>query len=193
MNNTERCKLWRLAHPERSKEIRRAYIERLKAKRPPKHCICGVEIPYTKHYCDSCIIIKQKEKGKQYYKEHRQECLDRNQKWLDKHPGYDKSWQTLKKDVLSHYSTKDYPICNYPGCTETSLDELSIDHVNGGGGKHARSVCGGSTGYMFYKWLRENNYPNNPPLQVLCHSHQYIKDGHKPPKGSWHRGYKIVR
>jgi hypothetical protein len=74
-------------------------------------------------------------------------------------------WWALKEDVLTHYSSKDYPVCAH--CGETDLKELSIDHVNGGGTKHIKNLGCGS-GFGFYHWLQDKKYPSNPPLQVLC-------------------------
>jgi hypothetical protein len=64
--------------------------------------------------------------------------------------------------VLEHYSGTP-PHCQCPGCTETHLEFLSIDHINGGGRKHRLSIGGG-----IYAWLRKNNYPDG--FRVLCHN-----------------------
>lgn len=46
-------------------------------------------------------------------------------------------------------------------CGEQHIEFLSIDHIDGGGKKHIRSL--GST---FYFWLKKNNFP--PRFRVLC-------------------------
>lgn len=46
-------------------------------------------------------------------------------------------------------------------CGETEEVFLSIDHINGGGGKHRREIGNG-----LYGWLKKNNFP--PGFQVLC-------------------------
>jgi len=73
-------------------------------------------------------------------------------------------YKKIKADVLEHYSTKP-PICI--DCGENDIALLSIDHVLGGGKDHCKSL-GISEGYTFYLWLRRNDYPQTPPLQVLC-------------------------
>lgn len=75
---------------------------------------------------------------------------------------YQRDYRTkLKLEVLSHYGQK----CQH--CGENTLRLLCLDHVNGGGNEHVKSLgCG--FGFGFYLWLRRNNFPNNPPLQVLC-------------------------
>jgi hypothetical protein len=60
-------------------------------------------------------------------------------------------------------------------CGNDALESLCLDHVNGGGRAHLKSVGLYSakhdkilSGTPFYLWLRRNDYPNNPPLQILC-------------------------
>ncbi|MEK6897602.1 MAG: hypothetical protein AABW93_03675 [Nanoarchaeota archaeon] len=48
-------------------------------------------------------------------------------------------------------------------CGESELKFLSIDHINGGGGKHRRKLKG-----HFYQWLKVNKYPVG--FQTLCHN-----------------------
>jgi hypothetical protein len=78
----------------------------------------------------------------------------------------------LKREVLSHYSTNP-PVCAM--CGETELSKLCLDHVNGGGRAHMKSIGlynkkkdKTQGGIIFYRWLKKNGYQNNPPLQVLC-------------------------
>lgn len=59
-----------------------------------------------------------------------------------------------------------YGGCFCKCCSEDQLDFLTLDHVNGDGAEHRRAVGRGGT--AFYQWLRRNNYPNDPPLEVLC-------------------------
>lgn len=49
-------------------------------------------------------------------------------------------------------------------CGEGTLLFLSLDHINGGGGKHRQETGGGG----FYSWLRRHNYPAG--FRVLCHN-----------------------
>lgn len=51
-------------------------------------------------------------------------------------------------------------------CGETEPLFLSIDHVNGGGNEHRRSLGTKGSGASFYKWLRDNEYPKD--FQTLC-------------------------
>ena len=92
-----------------------------------------------------------KEYGKRAYQKNREDRLK-----------YSKEYhQKIKSEVLSHYGQK----CQV--CGEDTFRLLCLDHVNGGGNEHVKSIgCGFGNG--FYLWLKRNGYPNNPPLQVLC-------------------------
>jgi hypothetical protein len=50
-----------------------------------------------------------------------------------------------------------------------NIKALSIDHINGGGGKHRKE----SNITHFYNWLKKNNYPTG--FQTLCLNCQFIK------------------
>ncbi len=68
----------------------------------------------------------------------------------------------LKSEVFSRYSMG-LPKC--VSCGVTDIDILCIDHINGGGNSQRRTLgISGST--AFYRWLRENNYPDG--YQILC-------------------------
>lgn len=69
----------------------------------------------------------------------------------------------LKLEVLTYYSTKDYPICTH--CGETDIKVLQVDHISGGGNQHKKSI-GGVRGSAFYYWLRKQGFPEG--YQVLC-------------------------
>lgn len=68
-----------------------------------------------------------------------------------------------KREVLTHYSTEEFPMCEK--CGETGISKLSINHINGGGGVHRRSIKTHS-GIPFYFWLIKNNFPKG--YNVLC-------------------------
>src|SRR6266850_6520947 len=50
-------------------------------------------------------------------------------------------------------------------CGETAFEFLCIDHVNGGGSQHRKSI---GFGYNFYKWLIDQGFPGG--FRVLCHN-----------------------
>lgn len=51
-------------------------------------------------------------------------------------------------------------------CDEQGLDFLHLDHVNGGGKQHRKSLAANPG--EFYPTLRKLGFPNDPPLRVLC-------------------------
>jgi len=69
--------------------------------------------------------------------------------------------QKIKLEVMSHYSDGKV-ICAC--CSENIIEFLAIDHINGNGGKHRKSLHGTN----FYFWLKRNNFPLG--FQVLCHN-----------------------
>jgi hypothetical protein len=53
------------------------------------------------------------------------------------------------------------PACDC--CGETIVEFLTIDHINGGGGKHRKTIKGGP---HIGVWLKQNDYPLG--FRVLC-------------------------
>ncbi len=95
------------------------------------------------------VILKQK---RDYYREH----------FLKASAGKKQSRIKAKRAALLAYSGE-YPKCAC--CLESTEDLLCIDHSNGGGNEHRRSVKK-LPGYAFYVWLKKNGYPNG--FRVLC-------------------------
>lgn len=63
----------------------------------------------------------------------------------------------LRKEVLNHYGNK----CAC--CAEETKEFLTIDHINGGGGKHRKEING-----HVYRWLKKNNFPDG--FRLLCYN-----------------------
>lgn len=51
-------------------------------------------------------------------------------------------------------------------CGETRLEFLTVDHIDGGGGKHKKEI--NKTGDGFYNWLITNHFPSG--YRVLCYN-----------------------
>lgn len=71
-------------------------------------------------------------------------------------------WSELRVEVLSYYS-KGIPTCAC--CGERTIQFLSIDHVEGNGNAHIRSLKNPS---RIMQWLKKNNYPQG--FRILCHN-----------------------
>jgi hypothetical protein len=72
----------------------------------------------------------------------------------------------VKSQCLANYGK----ICP---CGESDFDVLTLDHVNDDGARHRLNI--GVRGFNFYIYLRSNEFPNEPSLQVLCMNCQYRK------------------
>jgi hypothetical protein len=111
--------------------------------------------------------IKLKEYRKKYRRVHRERLSEYQREW----------GQKLRMKALEVYGGNP-PRCNC--CGEKELIFLSIDHIEGGGTKHRKSL---STTSGLYAWLKKNNYP--PGFQVLCMNcnwGRYRNDGICPHK-----------
>ncbi len=73
----------------------------------------------------------------------------------------------LKTLVLSKYGG-----CRCGACGMTNIICLTLDHVLDNGADHRREI---GCRRDIYKYLKKNNFPNNPPLQVLCINCQFLK------------------
>lgn len=91
----------------------------------------------------------------------KQQNIEQQRQWHEAHPDARKLYRKntdlrLKKLLLEHYGNK-CACCGYD-----KIDALVIDHVNGDGAKHRKSIGGGKT----YIWLKKNGFP--PGFQTLC-------------------------
>jgi hypothetical protein len=74
----------------------------------------------------------------------------------------------LKELVVEHYS-KGKKCCSW--CPESRLPCLSIDHIDGGGNAHRRSIRL-KAGINFYNWLKREGFPSG--FRVLCMNCQFM-------------------
>jgi hypothetical protein len=88
------------------------------------------------------------ERSRAYHECHRDE---KNTKARDKRA-------IQRAEVLAHYGNS--CVC----CGESIPEFLSIDHINGGGGKHRKEIGAGA----MYRWIIDNNFPDD--FQILCHN-----------------------
>ncbi len=127
--------------PYKTKEARREYYEKNKDE----------------------INRKRREYDKQPERHKRKS--EQWKKWRDKNPEKaraitNKSKKTYdvkcKKEVFEHYGKK----CNC--CGESNQMFLTMDHINGGGTTHRKSI----KGEKITSWLYRNNFPKG--FQTLC-------------------------
>lgn len=112
---------------------------------------------------------KQKERARKWQREHPSPTKFPRQYFLD--------WRVERKiRVLSHYSPHGIPECCNPFGEHkepyTTLEALSIDHINNDGGRHKKEIK-----KNLYGWLIKNNFPDG--FQTLCMNCQFIKKSKK--------------
>jgi hypothetical protein len=110
-----------------------------------------------------------------WYIKHREYKLEQNRLWREKNRAKVNSRtrqlnQELKEQVLMYYGKGklECVLCHY-----NNKDALSIDHINGNGAKHRRSLKTYSIGSLFYRWLKRNNFPKG--FRTLCMNCQFIE------------------
>lgn len=108
-------------------------------------------------YCKLCVRKRSKE-----YRALNKARLSERQKELA---------LQLKRTVFQAYGG---PICSC--CGEKEFFFLSMDHIEGGGNKHRKSIGRA----RIYRWLKAQNYPSG--FQVLCFNCNLAKGfyGHCP-------------
>lgn len=120
---------------------------------------------YTGNYADLPEERKEaiRAKSREYYWAHRDERLRyaREDNPAHKAERLRKSRAKLKDTVFEHYG--DICAC----CGETNRKFLTIDHINGGGRGHRRSLGpkGGSTLSVLYD-IKKRGFPAD--IQILC-------------------------
>lgn len=95
----------------------------------------------------------------EYRKSHKKQAYKRNKKYE----------QNIKKKVIGYYSDgKNICACkNCPDAIKSSIEFLTIDHIDGNGNKHRRQLKKSKTDSSnMYIWLIQNNYPKG--FRVLC-------------------------
>lgn len=99
-----------------------------------------------------------RETNRRYYRRHREKAylasLDAGKRYRVK----------VRLEALRHYGGE-RPVCVC--CGESTYEFLALDHINGGGNAHRKSIRPTSVQSM-YEWARRNGYP--PIFQVLCHN-----------------------
>jgi hypothetical protein len=112
-------------------------------------------------YCKECVLKRTKD----WYdnKGGREVCLSREKLNREKNPAIFKErhksyiWR-IKIEALNAYGGK----CKC--CGEKEPKFLAIDHIDGGGNEHRKTI----KGTIIYLWLKQHSYPKG--FQVLCHN-----------------------
>jgi hypothetical protein len=133
-----------------------------------------------------CYACKQ-EKSEEEFNRNQTCCREcqkvKRKQWYSTHKDYVREKRKLNKvhiqQVLRNYvlEKKTIVLTHYGNgklaCSMCGFDDiraLSLDHINGGGNKHCKSL--GIKGTL-YNWLIKHNFPEG--YQTLCMNCQFIK------------------
>ena len=75
-------------------------------------------------------------------------------------------------------------------CGENDPIILTLDHINNDGKKH-RDTIGMNAGGAFYGYLKKNDWPNDPPLQVLCYNCNMAKEYNQGMMPLWRKKNRV--
>jgi hypothetical protein len=124
------------------------------------NCSCGESV-YCKGWCKKCY-------RRHYYLNNCNHLKIKAHQHYHNHPEIRKRKKQKRSEqklvVINHYGGR--CIC----CGEGNIVFLTIDHINGGGTQHLRSLGSDS---QFYPWLIRNNFPQD--FQVLCMNCNWAK------------------
>lgn len=129
----------------------------------PCQRLSSQKVFHRRYYTDPVYRAAQITKSTVYNKTHPEMQRAGTRKWYYSHREAAKERVrcdaiALRKLVLEHYGGK----CAC--CGETRYEFLAIDHINGDGRIHRRSVPGS----RICRWLRKNNFPEG--FRILCHN-----------------------
>jgi hypothetical protein len=143
-------------NPEVAKQKNR---ERYLAKKPEILAKCKAYYETHKEQHQSATkkwSQNNKEQMDAYYAQWRRENTERialkNKRYKDK----------LRDECFAAYGNK----CEC--CGEVRKEFFAMDHVNGGGGEHRKSVSMLRQAAGIHKWLRDHGYPKD--FRILCHN-----------------------
>ena len=137
---------------------------------------CGVIKPsidfykFRYNWCKKCT----KEYNRHWYQnqssEYKRNISVANQNWASNNKSRlaisKKKWvKKIKLEVFNHYTNNNIR-CQCPSnqCTETHIEFMTIDHIEGGGTQHRKELS--QKGTTQYVWIKNNNYPLG--FRILC-------------------------
>ncbi len=110
--------------------------------------------------CKKCTGVTTAKYQKAHPEERREVSRRHHRTHLDSRHEYQREHRRkVREKVISHYGGK----CAC--CGETQYEFLAIDHINGGGNKHRKSLGGNN---RIAAWIIKNNYPSD--FRLLCHN-----------------------
>ncbi len=138
---------------------------------PPDYFDAGRGKPHKNNRCKICKRRRQKE-----YLKNNPDIYKKHLLWaknnIEKVRKYGRECAhrrnvALRNELLNHYSNG---TCKCALCGEKRVACLSIDHINGGGNQHRKSIR--AEGTVFYWWLKKNNFPKG--FRIICMNCQFV-------------------
>lgn len=163
-HNAAYMRKWRKANPEWNRESQR----RWRLANPER-------------------LEKYKEQNRRYRQTHKKQIRIISRRWEEAHRDERRLYtrqvrQARKIKVLTHYGHGKLACVE---CKEARLACLSIDHINGGGTKHRKSLPDGGRLYPhLIKWGLPEGY------QTLCMNCQFVKRDRQMEYGNFHGSYQ---
>ena len=120
-------------------------------------------------------VEKRRKYQNAYYHRNRERIREKERLWyranLQQRREYNRNYKyKLKILVLTYYGKGKCECCI---CGESRDPCLTIDHIDGNGASHRRSIGMPKGGGNIYGWLRMKAYPEG--YQTLCMNCQWIK------------------
>jgi hypothetical protein len=116
---------------------------------------------------------RRKRRNDDWAKRNRERHRENVRRWRAEHPEKAAELARISREKVKAYHIKlRYETFEHYGgakcacCGETTYEFLCIDHINGGGNAHRRTIV--TAGKNIYLYLKRNNYP--PGYQVLCYN-----------------------
>jgi len=135
-------------------------------------CVCNNLLSNNASRCSICSkSLKEKKKALKHDRRERRLCTNCGEscesqvcrKCKEKRNSYRKK---LRMEVLAAYGQ------SCACCGESISEFLTIDHINGGGNRHRKTLASESSG-DFYSWLRREGFPDG--FQTLCFNCNHAK------------------
>jgi hypothetical protein len=165
-------------------DYRVSLMRHIKLNRKAKHreisdtgCACGKAFATRRKLFGHIVGIR-------WYRNHRAQARAASQRWKDRDvPEVNRRRRERKAAeyhyALIRYSGADPPSCRCCGCTDEWA--LTIGHINDDGAEHRKRIAGRKDGRQrlgltsFLRYLRRNNWPDDPPLETVCWNCQWGK------------------
>ena len=113
------------------------------------------------------VKLWQVNNRERYLKQHREHVAERRAANPEVYrAALKRSGVKVRREIFAHYGER----CAC--CGEATKVFLTIDHIDGGGNAHRKSLKK-TAGTSFYFWLRKQGFPEG--IQTLCHNCNWAK------------------